>query len=441
MRPKFVIDAMLICAVAVFPLGGHAAAVKATPAASVALQRAVPLSVLEAEARARVNAHARVVLDSPSGELVNPIDDLETPGSGHVPNYVRAFSDRPGVPSTVAHLMRVVLYSGSVRPELKMAIGIRVAQLSDSPYVVAYLEHTLRSTQWGIAALNRMRSGKMIQFAPEDQAALNYAADVTSHATSISDLDYRAVRGYFNDSQIVEITLSVCFFNYLTRVTNALNLPTEDWTLSTAAAPPAHNYVEPVGRITVLDDARMALLSKSDPSFKDAESRGQASMGIGLPHGERIMLWAPDIPQAWWNYGRVLGPTVTLPRILMRYTSLAVSTANSCRYCTLHVLLGMKRAGIDPAKLLEMKADDSALSDDERTVVVFARKLSRTPGSITDDDYGKLTGRFGGKGAADVVFQASYFAFMNRFNDAMNTPSEDLALENYHAIYGAEWKP
>jgi AhpD family alkylhydroperoxidase len=182
-------------------------------------------------------------------------------------------------------------------------------------------------------------------------------------------------------------------------------------------------------------------LSKDDASFKDAEKRGQSSMGIGLPHGERIMLWCPDVPQAWWDYGRVLGPSVTLPRILLRYTSLAVSTTNRCRYCTLHVLLGLKRAGVDPSKLLEMRTDDSVLSPDERSVVEFARKLTLNPEAIGDEDYRKIVDAFGSKGAADIVLQTSYFAFMNRFNDAMRTPSEDLALQNYREIYGADWQP
>ena len=47
---------------------------------------------------------------------------------------------------------------------------------------------------------------------------------------------------------------------------------------------------------------------------------------------------------------------------------------------------------------------------------------------------------FSSKGAADIVLQTSYFAFMNRFNDAMKTPSEDLALQDYREIYGADWQ-
>jgi alkylhydroperoxidase family enzyme len=403
--------------------------------------RPVPLAVLEEEARKSLAARARVSLESDSVGLIAPSDDLEPTGGGRVPNYVKAFSDRPGVPASVAHLMRVVLYSGSVRPETKMAMGIRVAQLDHSPYVAAYMEHLLRATTDGVSTLANLRSGSDARLPKDEQMALSYATAMSTDASKIQDSGYRQVRANFDDSQMVVLTLSVCFFNYLTRLANAFNLPVEGWSMAVAAKTPEKSNAHPAGRVEVLDDGRLKLLSKGDASFKDAEARGQSSMGIGLPHGERIMLWCPDVPQAWWDYGKVLGPSVTLPRIFMRYASLAVSTANGCRYCTLHVLLGLKRAGVDPSKLFAMKTDDAVLSSDERAVVEFARKLTRNPGSISDQDYGEITGAFGEKGAADIVLQTAYFAFMNRFNDAMKTPSEDLAIQNYREIYGSDWQP
>jgi len=36
---------------------------------------------------------------------------------------------------------------------------------------------------------------------------------------------FREVRGYYNDSQIIELTETVGFFNYFTRLAEALNLP------------------------------------------------------------------------------------------------------------------------------------------------------------------------------------------------------------------------
>jgi len=441
MRSNYTLTAVLLFVAGICNLCGQAASGSGPakrPPASIHL---IPVSVLEAEGRASTSAQPRVSVEGDGNGLIAAVDDLEPSGTGRVPNFVRAFSGRPGVPASVAHLMRVVLYSGSVRPETKMAMGIRVAQLDNSPYVAAYLEHMLRATGGGTSTLARLRSGGEAGLSHEERMALRYATAVSTNASGIEDSEYRRVRALFDDSQMVELTLSVCFFNYFTRMANAFNLPVESWTLEFAARSPGHDYVPPAGRVAVLDDSRLALLSKDDASFKDAEKRGQSSMGIGLPHGERIMLWSPDVPQAWWDYGRVLGPSVTIPRILLRYTSLAVSTANGCRYCTLHVLLGLRRAGVDPSKLLEMRTDDSVLSSDERSVVNFARKLTHHPELVGGQDFREVEEAFGSKGAADIVLQTSYFAFMNRFNDAMRTPSEDLALQNYREIYGADWHP
>ena len=54
--------------------------------------------------------------------------------------------------------------------------------------------------------------------------------------------------------------------------------------------------------------------------------------------------------------------------------------ANGCRYCTLHQVMGLRRLGVDPAKLVAMKKDDSALTPKERAAVEFARRLTKSPG-------------------------------------------------------------
>lgn len=84
---------------------------------------------------------------------------------------------------------------------------------------------------------------------------------------------------------------------------------------------------------------------------------------------------------------------------------------------------------------MAMKKDDSALTSRELTAVKFARKLTREPSSVTDDDYQKLRAEFGVPGALDVVLQTCTFAFMNRFADALRIPSEDIAIETYRQVY------
>ena len=113
--------------------------------------------------------------------------------------------------------------------------------------------------------------------------------------------------------------------------------------------------------------------------------------------------------------------------------SFAVSMANQCRYCTLHQVLGLRRLGVDPAKLIAMKQDDSALTPREKVAVLFARKLTKTPGAITDADYEALKTEFGSRGALEVMLQTCAFAFMNPFTDGLqDLEDEAIPLSGHH---------
>ena len=136
MRISYILTPVLLIAVGACNLCGQAASTERPAQRLPASIHAVPLSVLETEARNSISAKLRVSVEGDGSGLIAPADDLEPANTGRVPNYVKVFSGRPGVPASVAHLMRVVLYSGSVRPETKMAMGIRVAQLDNSPYFV-----------------------------------------------------------------------------------------------------------------------------------------------------------------------------------------------------------------------------------------------------------------------------------------------------------------
>ena len=114
--------------------------------------------------------------------------------------------------------------------------------------------------------------------------------------------------------------------------------------------------------------------------------------------------------------------------------------ANGCRYCTLHQVLGLHRLGVDPTKLMSMRKSDEMLTPRELTAVLFARKLTRAPASVTDADYDKLRQEFGEDGALDVVLQTCTFAYMNRFTDGLRLPSEDEAIRVYREVYGSDWK-
>ena len=155
----------------------------------------------------------------------------------------------------------------------------------------------------------------------------------------------------------------------------------------------------------------------------------------------RAMYQSPEIAAAWRAYGGAARQETAVDRELLLHVSFAVSMANGCRYCTLHQVQGLHRLGVKPAKLMQMKKDDSALTPRELTAVVFARKLTADPMSITDADFAKLKAEFGGdRGAFDVLVQTSTFSFMNRFTDGLRLPSEDEAVRIYRETYGQDFE-
>jgi AhpD family alkylhydroperoxidase len=392
----------------------------------------VNVATLEKQERTQEEAKPRIDLTSSTAGLVDPADSLEPAGSENVPNYVKAFASRPGAPAAFAHSVRAFLYGGLVQPEVKLGMALRVAQLNNNPYLAAHAERLLRSTEEGKKVLAAIRTEKIVALPIEQRLALKYADVLSPEFGGVDDATFREVRGYYNDSQIIELTETVGFFNYFTRLAEGLNLPVEDWVLNTPAHPDVPAFHPYAGRIPFLTDEHLAQINGYLPITE----------GTNRWNSERTQLWEPNLPEIWWEFGKIVSKTPSpLPRAIRSYVTFAVATSNGCRYCTLHTLLSLRRAGIDPAKLASIKKDDSQLSPDELVAVQFARKLTRRPGTITDADWSSLTKAFTEQGALDILFGACGMNYLNRFNDAMHSPSEDVPIANYHEVYGKDWTP
>jgi AhpD family alkylhydroperoxidase len=145
----------------------------------------------------------------------------------------------------------------------------------------------------------------------------------------------------------------------------------------------------------------------------------------------------PALAAAWRQFGASNGESLVGREILLQ-VSFAVSMANGCRYCTIHQVVGLRRLGVDATKLLAMEKDDAALTPREKTAVVFARKLTAGPSTVSDGDYATLVREFKDQGALEVLLQTCNFSFMNRFTDGLHLPSEDEAIRIYREVYGRE---
>ncbi len=389
------------------------------------------LAELNRAARARLSAQARVPL---ADLAASDVDSLEPAASGRIPNYLRALGTAPSAVRPFSQLVRSALLDGAVEPETKMAMGLRIAQSYGSPYIGAHMQRLLRASEAGRELLAAIASGKIDSLSNERRLALAYADGLNGGVLGVSDEQFRRTRASFNDAQVVELTLTVCFFNYFTRLAEGLHLPLEPWALESDWTPPAAAYKSPAARVHLISDGEIHWAAQQAESGDNPQRRG-------LPNSMRAMMQSPEIASAWRGYWGATREGAAVDRELLLHVSFAVSMANGCRYCTLHQVQGLRRLGVSPAKLMRMKKDDSALTPRELTAVVFARKLTANPSTVTDADFGRLKAEFGGdRGALDILLQTCSFAFMNRFTDGLRLPSEDEAIRIYRETYGGDFE-
>ena len=400
------------------------------------------LAELEAQARARTTRQARLPLSS-SADVFLGLESFEPASSGRVPNYLRALAVKPATVKPFAHLIRTFAYGGTLSPALKLAMATRIAQVNRSAYGAVHLARLLRNTgPDGDALLARLRANQLEQLAPADRLALRWADLQTQDIRGMTDDEFRQLRGYYSDSEVVELTFTVSFFNYFTRMVEGLGLPVEPWVLDAAqkpAAAPAWTRNRTPPRVALLSDAEI----EGSGSVLQAARRpvaGSAGLGLGMANSQRAMYRVPALAAAWRQFGAANGDS-SVGRDILLQVSFAVSMANGCRYCTIHQVVGLRRLGVDPTKLLAMEKDDDALTPRERTAVVFARALTASPSTVTDADYALVKRAFQEVGALEVLLQTCNFSFMNRFTDGLRLPSEDEAIKTYREVYGRDTPP
>lgn len=388
------------------------------------------LDALNQAAKQKVDARPNVPLAAETSDICSGADVLE---AGKIPNYARGLALLPEAAKPLAEAFKAYLYGGSIAPEIKMAMGLRIAQIYGSAYPAVHLQRLLRASDKGQKLLALLRANDLASMSASEQAATRYAELLSRDIHGVSDAEFQKTRALFNDSQIVELTMTTCFFNYFLRYCEGANLPVEKWALDEPVAKvAAAKFEPPPARVALVSDDEMSAVVETLNAAKTPAN----NWNIGIANSQRAFLLVPGISVKWRGYTTTTRKYESVGREIKLHVSFAISMANGCRYCTLHQVLGLRRLGVDPAKLASMAKDDSALTPRELTAVAFARKITREPAKLTKDDYAALVSEFKEQGALEVLLQCGNFAYMNRFTDGLRLPSEDEAIKVYQETYG-----
>lgn len=408
-----------------------------TASTAFAQNKLISLDALNQAAKTKQTAQANVPLADDNAESIKGADVLE---AGKIPNYARGLALLPKSAKPLAEAFKAYLYNGTIASETKMAMGLRIAQVWGSAYPAIHLQRLLRASDKGQKLLACLKANDEKSMNASEAAAIRYADLLTRDVHGVSDAEFQTTRAHFNDSQIVELTMTTAFFNYFIRYCEGANLPVEKWALDEPVAKvTAPKFEAPAARVSLVSNEQM-MLAATTLSAAQEQAKNPNGLGIGIANSQRAFLLVPDITKAWRGYTNLTREYNSVTREIKLHVSFAISMANGCRYCTLHQVQGLRRLNVDPAKLMAMAKNDSALTPRELTAVVFARKITREPAKITKSDYDALVKEFTPQGALEVLLQCGNFAYMNRFTDGLRLPSEDEAIETYQETYGKRFE-
>ncbi len=147
--------------------------------------------------------------------------------SGKVPNIFATMAHRPAVLNTFLPLYKTIVNEGTVEAKYKELAYLRVSMVNGCEYCTrAHIASSKRPgvTVEQIAALPFYAHSPL--FDEKEKATILYADRVTRGAAAIREPQLEELRKFYDEGQIVELTLLICVANFTNRFNDALgNVP------------------------------------------------------------------------------------------------------------------------------------------------------------------------------------------------------------------------
>jgi uncharacterized peroxidase-related enzyme len=147
--------------------------------------------------------------------------------AGKVPNIFAAMAHRPAALNAFLPLYKTVINEGTVEAKYKELAYLRASMVNGCEYCTR--AHTASSKRAGVtpeqvAALPFYSRSPL--FDEKEKATILYADRVTRGASGIREPELQELAKFYDEGQIVELTLAVCMANFTNRFNDALrNIP------------------------------------------------------------------------------------------------------------------------------------------------------------------------------------------------------------------------
>ncbi len=154
-------------------------------------------------------------------------EDIERKGFP-ILNLYRVMAHCPQIGRTFLRLGNMILFKGTLPPDLRELAILRVGHLNRAKY--EWTQHAAIARKVGVSqaridALPDWENSGI--FNERERAALRYTDEVTQNIR-VKDDSFAAVRSFLNEEGVVELTLTIGYYAMVCRILEALQVELEN---------------------------------------------------------------------------------------------------------------------------------------------------------------------------------------------------------------------
>jgi len=167
------------------------------------------------------------------------------------------------------------------------------------------------------------------------------------------------------------------------------------------------------------------------PELKEQFETFRKRMGF-IPNSILIMQRRPEMVRAFTQMAAVIwSPSSSVDLKLKRLLAHITSRAAGCRYCMAHTAEGAHRLGVDDRKLAAVWDYETSplFTPAERAALDIAVAAGSVPNAVTDEMFMELRKHWSDEQIVEIIGAIAMFGFLNRWNDTLATPLEDIPLD------------
>jgi len=166
-------------------------------------------------------------IDQAQGETKDIFEAMRK-NFGMVPNLFATIANYPKALKPLLDLYQAISKESTIELRLQELANLEVSRINRCNYCLAH--HSQMAKMAGVSdeQLNVLKAGKTVQnFTEKEKTVIEYARQVTEDAEEVPEDLFKHLRSYFDDSQIVNLTLIIGLMNVFNRFNGALGVELE----------------------------------------------------------------------------------------------------------------------------------------------------------------------------------------------------------------------